>query len=70
MEQWSFPIYTFSQALDHLSIGRDIARDNIRLRLQDKTIMMVDEENDKVIYPWLPCHKDILAKDWKVINIG
>ena len=41
MEQESFSIYDFSQALANMIVGHDIARGNLRLRLIDKTIMMV-----------------------------
>ena len=47
--------------------GHDVERDNTRLRIVDKTIMMVLGEE---LCPWLPTHKDILANDWKVIRIG
>ena len=68
MEQESFPIFNFGDALSNLVAGHDIARKKLRLRLIDKTIFMV-VKND-VICPWLPTHKDILAIDWKVIKNG
>lgn len=68
MEISSFAIFDFSQALPNLICGHDIARGNIRLRLDDETIMMVFE--DGTASPWLPTHIDILAKDWKVIKRG
>lgn len=67
MEQESFSIFNFSQALANMIAGHDIARGNLRLRLVDKTIMMV--LGNGIITPWLPTHKDILATDWKVIRL-
>lgn len=67
MEQYSFSIYSFGEALSNLMSGHDVERDNTRLRIVDKTIMMVLGEE---LCPWLPTHKDILANDWKVIRIG
>ena len=68
MEQESFPIYSFSEALANLKVGHDIERGNLRLRLENDTIMMVIEEG--ILTPWMVTHKDILAKDWKVIRLG
>lgn len=68
MEQVSFPIYTFGQALANLIAGHDIQRGNTRLRLMDRTIIMIDENG--CVAPWMATHKDILAKDWKVIKLG
>lgn len=68
MEISSFPIFDFSQALSNLICGHDIARNNIRLRLDNETIMMVFDDGTES--PWLPTHIDILAKDWKVIKRG
>lgn len=68
MEQESFSIYSFSEALANLRVGHDIERNNLRLRLEDDTIMMVIEEG--ILTPWMATHKDILAKDWKVIRLG
>ena len=68
MEQVSFPIYNFSEALSNLVAGHDIARKKLRLRLIDNTI--VEIKKGKVICPWSPTHKDILANDWKVIKLG
>lgn len=67
MEQYSFSIYSFGEALSNLISGHDVERDNTRIRIVDKTIMMVLGDE---LYPWLPTHKDILANDWKVIRIG
>lgn len=68
MEQESFPIFSFSEALANLKVGHDIERNNLRLRLQDDTIMMV--MNNEILAPWMVTHRDILAKDWKVIRLG
>ena len=68
MEQESFPIFNFGDAIANLKAGHDIARNDTRLRLIDGTIFMVVK--DDVICPWLPTHKDILATDWKVIKYG
>ena len=68
MEQESFPIFNFGDAIANLKVGHDIARNNLRLRLLDNTIFMVVK--DDIICPWLPTHKDILATDWKVIKNG
>lgn len=68
MEQHSFNIFNFGEALSNLLAGHDIQRKDTRLRLVDDTIMMVFGED--VECPWLPTHKDILAIDWKVIRIG
>ena len=68
MEQESFSIYNFGEALSNLVAGHDIARNKLRLRLIDNTI--VEIKKGKVICPWLPTHKDILANDWKVIKLG
>ena len=68
MEQESFSIYNFGEALSNLIAGHDIARKNLRLRLEDKTIMMVMDKD--VLTPWMATHKDILATDWKVIRLG
>lgn len=68
MDIVGFAIFSFSQALDNLVCGHDIARGDLRLRLKGDTIMMVF--NDETECPWLPTHKDILAKDWKVIRRG
>ena len=67
MEQYSFSIYNFGEALSNLVSGHDIERGNTRLRIVDKTIMRVVGAK---LCPWLPTHKDILANDWKVIRIG
>lgn len=68
MEQMSFPIYTFSEALANLKAGHDIQRNDTRLRLNDEDILMVLD--DGTLCPWLPTHRDMLAKDWKVIKRG
>lgn len=67
MEQESFSIYNFGEALSNLIAGHDIARKNLRLRLEGKTIMMV---MNNTVAPWMATHKDILATDWKVIRLG
>ena len=67
MEQHSFSIYNFGEALSNLVAGHDIERRDTRLRLIDNTIMMVLDDE---LAPWLPTHKDILSNDWKVIKIG
>lgn len=69
MEERSFPIYTFSNALDNLKVGHDIERRGLRLRLHGKTIMMI-VENQEIVCPWLPTHEDLLANDWRVIKIA
>lgn len=68
MEQESFSIFSFSEALANLKVGHDIKRNDLRLRLKDNTIMMVIDGD--VLTPWLATHKDILATDWKVIRLG
>lgn len=68
MEQESFSIYSFSEALANLRVGHDIERNNLHLRLEDNTIMMVIDGD--ILTPWMATHKDILAKDWKVIRLG
>ena len=68
MEQESFSIYTFGEAIANLKAGHDIARNDLRLRLIDNTIMMIMD--DGLMCPWLPTHKDILATDWRVIRLG
>ena len=68
MEQVSFPIYNFSEALSNLMAGHDIEREDTRLRLNEGNILMVLENG--TLCPWLPTHKDILANDWKVIKLG
>ena len=68
MEQVSFPIFNFSDALSNLIAGHDIEREDTRLRLNEGNILMVLE--DGTLCPWLPTHKDILANDWKVIKLG
>ena len=67
MEQHSFSIYNFGEALSNLMSGHDVERKGTRIRIVGKTIMMVLGDE---LYPWLPTHKDILANDWKVIRIG
>ena len=68
MEQESFPIFNFGDAIANLKAGHDIARNNLRLRLLDNTIVKVVKED--VICTWLPTHKDILAADGNVIKYG
>ena len=69
IEQKTFPIFSFSEALEKLKAGFDIERRGLRLRIINKTIMMV-VEGDEIICPWLPTHGDLLANDWVVISIG
>ncbi len=66
IEQKSFAIYTFGEAIENLKCGYDIERGDLRLRLLDNTIMMVIGK--EILAPWLATHKDILAKDWRVIR--
>lgn len=68
--QWTFPIFTFSDALQYLKMGgcakREISK--TELFMDESTIYEVDLETDKVS-PWFPTHADILADDWMVINV-
>ena len=41
MEQETFPIFSFSDALRALLTGDDIRRGDLRLTLKDKTIFMI-----------------------------
>lgn len=68
MEQETFPIFSFSDALRALLTGDDIRRGDLRLTLKDKTIFMIDE--DGVLSPYMATHKDILANDWRIITRG
>lgn len=68
MSTESFPIYSFSEALDNLKVGHIINRRDLRLKLIDKTIMMLLD--DEEMCPWLPTHGDLLANDWRVIRVG
>lgn len=68
MDIESFAIFSFSQALDNLKVGHIIERKDLRLKLVNKTIMMLLDENE--MCPWLPTHGDLLANDWRVIRIG
>lgn len=68
MEQESFAIFNFGEAIANLKAGHDVIRNNLRLRLIGDTIMMIIK--DDVMCPWLPVHKDILATDWRVIRLG
>lgn len=68
MEQESFAIFSFGEAIANLKAGHDVMRDNIRLRLKNDTIMMIVGKD--IMCPWFPVHKDILATDWRVIRLG
>ena len=68
MEQKSFPVFNFSEALMNLKVGHEIERRDIRLILDGSTIMM--KVGKELLCPWLPTHKDILATDWSVIKVG
>ena len=68
MEERSFPIYTFSNILDYLKVGHDAERNGTRLRLINKTIMMIFDDGE--LSPWMATHEDLLANDWRVIKIA
>ena len=82
MEQWSFPIYSFSEALQYLKCGKKVSR--IGWNGKDMWIaLQVPTEESKMtspyIYmkcangkfcPWLGSQTDLLAEDWMVLNIA
>ena len=80
MEQWSFPIYKFSEALEYLKADKKVTREgwngkDMWIALQTPT----DESKMTLPYiymkcadgrycPWLASQTDLLANDWMVIE--
>lgn len=81
MEQWSFPIYTFSEALQYLKIGRKVARQGWNGKGMWLALQTPTEESkmtapyiymkcaDGKLCPWLASQTDMLADDWMVVNV-
>ena len=81
MEQWSFPIYTFSEALQYLKSGSKVAREGwngkgmwLALQTPNETSKMTAPYiymscADGKLCPWLASQTDMLADDWMVMNV-
>lgn len=71
MEQWSLPIYTFSEVLEYLKKGYKASRNAWYLGdyiYYDDDMKTICKKTNNSNSPWETPQMDLLAQDWLVIE--